>query len=71
VTKPPAREVRVAGPADAESVGQLLHDFNREYDEPTPDPPRLAGRIRHLLAAGDTAILLVGSGPDGVAALER
>jgi hypothetical protein len=30
--------VRRAEPADAEVVGQLLHDFNTEYDEPTPGP---------------------------------
>jgi ribosomal protein S18 acetylase RimI-like enzyme len=47
----------------------MLHDFNREYDDPTPDPPWLASRIRRLLEGGDTAILLVGTGPDGVAVL--
>jgi ribosomal protein S18 acetylase RimI-like enzyme len=61
--------VRIASSADAEVVGQLLHDFNSEYDEPTPGPARLAERMRRLLAIGDTAILLGGTGRDGVAVL--
>jgi len=47
----------------------MLYDFNREYGDPTPDPPWLASRIRRLLAEGSTAVLLVGAGPDGVAVL--
>lgn len=46
----------------------LLHDFNREYDEPTPGPEVLAGRVRLLLADGD-AVLIIGPGPDGLAVL--
>src|SRR5260221_1458653 len=64
-----APAVRVAGPADAEAVGRLLHDFNSEYDEPTPGPERLAERIRLLLAGGDTTVLLGGTGAEGVAGL--
>jgi ribosomal protein S18 acetylase RimI-like enzyme len=74
VNHPPMSEqsdlaVRVAAAADADTIGQLLHDFNREFDEPTPDPARLAERIRDLLAGGDTTVLLGGPGPDGVAVL--
>jgi ribosomal protein S18 acetylase RimI-like enzyme len=61
--------VRRAELADAQAVGRLMHDFNAEFDEPTPGPERIAERIRELLAGGDTAILLAGSGPDGVAIL--
>jgi ribosomal protein S18 acetylase RimI-like enzyme len=61
--------VRRAELADAEAVGRLMHDFNAEFDEPTPGPERIAERIRELLADGDTAILLAGSGPDGLAIL--
>jgi ribosomal protein S18 acetylase RimI-like enzyme len=61
--------VRRAEPADADAVGRLMHDFNTEFDEATPGPERIAERIRELLAGGDTAILLAGSGPDGMAIL--
>lgn len=62
-------DVRVGRPEDAASIGRLLDDFNREYDEPTPGPEWLAERMRGLLAEGHTAVLLGGSGPDGLAVL--
>ena len=65
----PSPRVRTAGPADAAAAGRLLDAFNREYDEPTPGADRLAARLVELLADGDTAVLLVGAGPDGVAVL--
>jgi GNAT superfamily N-acetyltransferase len=61
--------IRLADAADAEAIGQLLYDFNREFDEPAPAPPVIAGRIRQLLDGGDTLVLLTGDGPDGVAVL--
>lgn len=61
--------VRRAGPGDAEVVGRLLHDFNTEYGEPTPGPAALAGRVRRLLGAGDTAVLVAGAEPCGLAVL--
>ena len=61
--------IRRAGPAEVESIGRLLHDFNKEFDEPTPGPEALADRIRQLLAAGETAVLIAGDGPDGLAVL--
>jgi ribosomal protein S18 acetylase RimI-like enzyme len=63
------RLVRRASAADAQVVGRLLHDFNSEYDDPTPGPDALAERLRQLLAGGDTAVLVGGDGPDGVAVL--
>ena len=65
----PETAVRVAGPADAADVGQMLYEFNQEYGDPSPDPTWIASRIRRLLEAGGTSVLLVGAGPDGVAVL--
>jgi ribosomal protein S18 acetylase RimI-like enzyme len=62
-------EVRRADVGDADDIGRLLHDFNTEYGEITPGPAALAERIRRLLDAGDTAVLLAGDGPDGLAVL--
>ena len=42
------------------AAGRLLHDFNREFTEPTPPAGALATRLRHLLAGGDTVVLLAG-----------
>ena len=61
--------VRRATAQDAADIGRLLHDFNTEYDDPTPGPERLAERITTLMAGGDTEVLLGGAGPDGVAVL--
>ena len=61
--------VRLAGRDDAGPIGQLLYDFNREFDDPTPAPSALAERIRQLLEGGDTLVLLAGDGPDGLAVL--
>jgi ribosomal protein S18 acetylase RimI-like enzyme len=54
----PDPTVRRAGHDDAEVVGRLLHDFNTEFDDVTPGPTALAERVRELLAAGETTILL-------------
>lgn len=61
--------VRQAGPEDADAIGRLLHDFNTEYEEKTPGPGRIAQRVGALIESGDTVVLLVGDGPDGLALL--
>jgi ribosomal protein S18 acetylase RimI-like enzyme len=61
-------QVRSADRADADAIGRLLYAFNREFDEPTPEPSTLAERMRQLLG-GDTLVLLAGDGPDGLAVL--
>ena len=64
-----AHHVRRAGPADVSAVGRLLHDFNVEFGDPAPDPAWLAQRLRQLMAAGDTSVLIGGDGPDAVAVM--
>jgi len=62
-----------AGPEALAVAGRLLHDFNTEYDDPSPGGPALAGRLGALVADGDTEVLLVGDdgagGAGGVAVL--
>jgi ribosomal protein S18 acetylase RimI-like enzyme len=59
--------VRRATPGDAATVARLLHDFNTEFDEPTPSVDVLTGRVRELIAAGVIVVLFAGDGPDGLA----
>lgn len=61
--------VYLARPSDIQKIGRLLHDFNTEFDEPTPGPDRLAQRIEQLLDEGQTVVLLVGDAPYGLAVL--
>jgi len=65
VTHLGAPRVRLAGPEDLAALGHLLHDFNREFEEPAPAPAVLAARLGRLLEHGDTEVLVVGDGPDG------
>jgi GNAT superfamily N-acetyltransferase len=62
-------EVREARTADLADVGRMLHDFNEEYEDVTPEPEVIARRIGSLIEAGDAAVLLVGDGPDGLAVM--
>jgi ribosomal protein S18 acetylase RimI-like enzyme len=61
--------VRRADVADAEDIGRLRHDFNTEFDDITPGQSALAERMRQLMDSGETAVLLAGDGPDGLAVL--
>jgi ribosomal protein S18 acetylase RimI-like enzyme len=61
--------IRGAVAADAAVAARLLHRFNHEYDDPTPEPAVLARRVEELLAGGDTEILLAGHEPCGIAVL--
>jgi ribosomal protein S18 acetylase RimI-like enzyme len=65
----PDLAVRRAEAADAEAIGRLLHDFNSEFDEPTPGPRALAERVRQLLIDGEITVLLGASEPQGLAVL--
>ncbi|MDQ3725597.1 MAG: GNAT family N-acetyltransferase [Actinomycetota bacterium] len=61
--------VRQAGVEDAPAIARLLHDFNREFDEPTPPVEELAERCCRLLEEGEITALLPEQGPDGLALL--
>ncbi|MBF6468498.1 GNAT family N-acetyltransferase [Nocardia beijingensis] len=50
--------LRVAGPTDAETVGNLLDEFNIEFDTPTPGAEVFALRFRRLLALTEVFVLL-------------
>jgi GNAT superfamily N-acetyltransferase len=60
-------EVRFATSEDAPEVARLLHDFNVEFDTPTPGPDVLAARLRVLLASRTTLAILAGTPAVGVA----
>jgi ribosomal protein S18 acetylase RimI-like enzyme len=61
--------VHRADQADMDAAGRLLHDFNREFAEPTPPARIVARRLGELVAGGDTIVLLAGEDPVGVAVL--
>jgi len=61
--------VRRATPGDAPQVARLLHDFQIEFDEPTPDVETLGERYGELIRNREMTVLLVGDGPDGFAQL--
>lgn len=63
----PYSEIRRAGAGDAANVARLLHDFNSEYDEPTPSVPALTERVGELLGDGAITVLLAGDPPLGFA----
>ena len=59
--------VRETREGDLDAIARLLYDFNREFDEPSPLPAQLAVRVRELLAAGDTCVVVAGDEPVGLA----
>jgi ribosomal protein S18 acetylase RimI-like enzyme len=60
-------EIHRAGTEDAPDVARLLHDFNTEYDDPTPPVPILTERVTELLADEAIVVLLAGEPPAGLA----
>ena len=64
---PTGPAARRAGPDDAESVARLLHDFNTEFDTPTPGVAVLTERLKTLLDGSGTVAYLVGEPAAGVA----
>ncbi len=53
-----ARTVTSSSGTDLAAAGQLLHDFNTEYDEPAPSPDQLADRLAELTGTGQVTVLL-------------
>ncbi len=61
--------IRLTSAADAPDFGRLLHAFNVEFGESTPDADVIAERAAPLIESGEVTVLLAGDGPDGFAAL--
>jgi GNAT superfamily N-acetyltransferase len=60
-------EPRVADPAQARAVAELLDAFNREFATPTPGADVLAARLRTLLAGDAVVAFVCGEPPVAVA----
>ena len=70
MSEPPAEDAaRRAGPHDAETVARLLHDFNTEFDTPSPGIAALTVRLQSLLAGPSTIAYLAGEPAVGVAVI--
>ena len=67
MTATPRSEIRRAEVSDAADIARLLHDFNTEYDDPTPGVPALTERLGELLAEEAITVLLAGDPPLGMA----
>ncbi|HEV2789683.1 MAG TPA: GNAT family N-acetyltransferase [Solirubrobacterales bacterium] len=65
----PEIQVRRAGVEDAPAIARLLHDFNLEFEEPSPGVEALTATCRRLLEADEITVLLAGDGSDGLALL--
>ena len=57
----PDHRPRLATPDDAAEIAQLLHDFNTEFDTPSPGVDVLSARLRRLLARDSTFAILAGT----------
>ena len=62
-------DTRVAEPADAAVVAELLHAFNVEFDTPTPGTEVLTRRLGQMLAREEVVVLLAGEPAVAVALL--
>lgn len=69
MAKEPQTPIRLATAADAPAFGRLLHAFNVEFGESTPNADVIAERAAPLIESGEVTVLLAGYGPDGFAEL--
>jgi GNAT superfamily N-acetyltransferase len=60
---------RVAGPDDAAALARMLHDFNTEFDFPSPGEEALTPRIADQIRQGHSTFLVIGSPPLGLTQL--
>jgi SAM-dependent methyltransferase/GNAT superfamily N-acetyltransferase len=60
---------RLAGPLDAPRVGVLLHEFNTEFEVPSPGADVLSARLSALLGTRDTFSVVAGDPAVAVALL--
>jgi ribosomal protein S18 acetylase RimI-like enzyme len=61
--------IRLASAADAPAFGELLHAFNVEFDEPTPNADVIAERAAPLIESGEVTVIFAGQAPEGFAQL--
>jgi ribosomal protein S18 acetylase RimI-like enzyme len=59
--------VGVSGGDSVAAAAQLLHDFNMEYDEPSPPPDELAVRLEELIEGDHVTVLLAREQESGAA----
>ena len=63
------RSPRVAAVTDAGEIARLLHDFNAEFDTPSPSVDVLAARLEELLVGEATFAIVAGTPAVGVAVI--
>lgn len=62
--------VRQATPTDAPLLARMLHDFNTEFEDPSPGIDVLSDRVAEFIANETKVYLLGGDGPDGFAQVD-
>ena len=62
--------VRQATPTDAPLLARMLHDFNTEFEDPSPGVDVLSERVAEFIGDGVKTYLLGGEGPDGFAQVD-
>lgn len=62
--------VRRANPEDAPAIARMLHDFNEEFEEPTPGVAVIEPRVRRFIEEDTKLYFLVGEDPFGFAQMD-